>query len=298
MDGRTNAHTDAHTDLRATTLFPPLSGTHKTPSEIALHIGDISESSVRRIIRDDLQLRPLKKIKGQRLSVDDCVNRVEKCGKLLRIYTRSVLEKAFFSDEKIFKVQQLYNAQNDRVYAPVDDPKSSVASERLICERSGFPEYVMVSVSVSKRGKTNIHFVDLDAKVNGEYYRNKMLRKMIPQMNSITDGEDYLFMQDGARAHTARATIELLESECQLQCLYPEWWPANSPDLNPVDYCVWAELERRVFKGRRITTIDELKLALKAEWKLFPQTIINNSIDAFHGRIRRVVELNGGQIEK
>ena len=95
-----------------------------------------------------------------------------------------------------------------------------------------------------------------------------------------------------------KSTLELLESQCQLQLLYPDMWPANSPDLNPVDYCIWAELERRVYKGRRITTIDELKAAIKIEWKNFPQSTIDNAIDAFPGRVRAVIETNGGHIEK
>ena len=146
------------------------------------------------------------------MSEADCEKRAEKSSNLLRIYTQPVLKNAFFSDEKILKVQQLYNAQNDRIYAPKDAPRLSVVAERLICERSGFPKHVMVSVSVSKLGKTDIHFVDLNAKVNGEYYRNELLGKMIPEMDSIAGDEYYLFMQDGAQAHTARATIEFLHS--------------------------------------------------------------------------------------
>ena len=119
---------------------------------------------MRRIIRDDLKLRPLKKIKGQRLSEADCEKRAEKSSNLLGIYTQPVLKNTFFSDEKIFKVQQLYNTQNDRIYAPKDAPKSSVVAEQLICERSGFPKHVMVSVSVSKLGKTDIHFGWLERK--------------------------------------------------------------------------------------------------------------------------------------
>ena len=42
-------------------------GTHRTPAEISLEL-DIAETSVRRIISDDLELRPLKKIKAQCLS--------------------------------------------------------------------------------------------------------------------------------------------------------------------------------------------------------------------------------------
>ena len=119
-------------------------------------LGDVSESSVRRIIHDELKLRPLKKIKGQKLSSLDCKKRQERCAELLGVYTDEVLETAFFSDEKIFKVQQLYNGQNDRIYAPQDQLKSSVDPKRIICERSGYPMYVMVSVSVSKVGKTKL----------------------------------------------------------------------------------------------------------------------------------------------
>ena len=69
-------------------------------------------------------------------------------------------------------------------------------------------------------------------------------------------------------------TIELLERQDQLRPLYPHKWPANSPDLNPVDFCIWGELEQRVFKGRLITTMEELKKAIRVEWKAFPQQIV------------------------
>jgi len=29
----------------------------------------------------------------------------------------------------------------------------------------------------------------------------------------------------------------------------PALWPANSPDLNPVDYQIWAKLQERVYPG-------------------------------------------------
>ena len=105
----------------------------------------------------------------------------------------------------------------------------------------------MVSVGVSKLGKTSIYFVDLKEKVDWQYYRNKILKKMIPKMDRLAAGKQYLFMQDGARAHTAGETIELLKSQDHLQPLLPEMWPPNSPDLNPVDFCIWGELERRVY---------------------------------------------------
>ena len=43
------------------------------------------------------------------------------------------------------------------------------------------------------------------------------------------------FMQDGATAHTAKLSLEMLKDKKQLQLLEHDNWPPNSPDLNPVD---------------------------------------------------------------
>ena len=58
-------------------------------------------------------------------------------------------------------------------------------------------------------------------------------------------------------------------------------WPPNSPDLNPVDYCVWSALEQNVYRGRRIENTIELKEATLQEWEALPQAVINNAIDGF-----------------
>ena len=84
-------------------------------------------------------------------------------------------------------------------------------------------------------------------------------------------------MQEGARAHTANDTIELLNNQDYLQLLTPDMWPPNSPDLNPVDYSIWGGLERRIYKGRRITDLEQLKNAIIEEWGRFPQETISNS---------------------
>ena len=70
---------------------------------------------------------------------------------------------------------------------------------------------------------------------------------MIPQMNRLAKWKEYRFMQDGARAHTAILSLDMLGHEKKLQLLEPEKWPANSPDLNPVDYGIWGILEQNVY---------------------------------------------------
>ena len=102
----------------------------------------------------------------------------------------------------------------------------------------------MVSVVVSKVGKSSIFFVQHGAKINGgAYYREKLLASMIPEMDRLTGYQPYVFVLDGARSHTANETVRFLNQQQYLTLLQPNMWPSNSPDLNPVDYCIWSALE-------------------------------------------------------
>ena len=232
---------------------------------------DIPRALIRRIIVEDLKLQPFKKIKGQQIDTRTKEKRIERCPNLFRVFTKQVLETAFFIDEKIFKVTQLLNVQNDRIYAPSAYKKSTIENKRLYVERSGFPMSLMVSVAVSKVGKSSIFFVEPGAKVNGAYYREKLLASMIPEMDRLTEYQPYVFKQDGARSHTLNETVRFLNQQRYLTLLQPNMWPPNSPDLNPVDYCVWSALERNVYRGRRFVNTIELKEAILQEWKHYPK---------------------------
>ena len=195
-------------------------GTHATPNEIS-KIMDIPRTLIRRIIAEDLKLQPFTKIKGQRIDARTKEKRIERCPNLLRVFTKQVLERAFFSDEKIFKVTRLLNVQNDRTYAPSAYKKSTIENKRLYVERSGFPMSLMVSVAVSKVGKSSIFFVQPGAKLNGAYYREKLLASMIAEMDRLTGYQPYMFMQDGARSHTANETVRFLNQQRYLTLLQP-----------------------------------------------------------------------------
>ena len=45
-------------------------------------------------------------------------------------------------------------------------------------------------------------------------------------------------------------------------------WPANSPDLNLVDYCIWGKLQGHVYRNR-IRDMDQLKSSLIEEWEQY-----------------------------
>ena len=202
-------------------------GTHQTPAEIAAELG-IHRKQVQQMIDEDLQLKPLRKHKAQSLSDEDMEKRDTRSKRLLKKYTKEVLETAFFSDEKIFKVKQQYNSKNDVCYVPKTMKKSEVPDERLLVQQSGFPQKIMVSVCISKAGKTKLFFVDPGTEVDASYYANVLMKKMIPQMDRRANGKKYLFMQDGARAHTAKLTLDKLEKQKHLQLLQPQDWPQTA----------------------------------------------------------------------
>ena len=65
----------------------------------------------------------------------------------------------------------------------------------------------------------------------------------------------------------------------------PNLWPPNNPDLNPVDYKIWGIVQQRVYQTQ-VHNIDELKQHLFRVWHCIDQTIIDNAIDEWSGRLR------------
>ena len=90
-------------------------GTYEGQRNIGRIIG-ISQSSVNRICRQSLGLTAFRKTKFQDLSDADKLKRVIREKRLLRFITVANVNRTFFT-EKLFKLNQTWNTQNDRVDA-------------------------------------------------------------------------------------------------------------------------------------------------------------------------------------
>ena len=78
-----------------------------------------------------------------------------------------------------------------------------------------------------------------------KYYRDELLsNNILPAIRQI-GGEQLIFQQDNAPVHWALDAVEFLRRSAP-QFIAPDFWPPNSPDLNPVDYKIWGVMQKRV----------------------------------------------------
>jgi len=202
----------------------------------------------------------------------------------------------WFTDEKVFTVASPVNAQNDRVYSSATW-KKDINVDSLVRPRQHFSKSVMVSVGVSRMGKTSVVFVEPGAKINSQYYCEKVLGQgLLPDIRTRCGRYKWTLQQDGAPSHTARSTVQYLQRE-NINFIESNMWPPNSPDLNPVDYAVWGALQEMVYHRKTFTSVQELKRAIVTAWQQLSQAFLDRSIGEWRRRLENVVQCNGGHIE-
>jgi len=207
----------------------------------------VSRTTVSRIIHKNLKLKCLKR---QELTSANLDARLKRCKQLLRKFPIHTVDFIWFTDEKVFTVAPPSNTQNDQVYVPSTTLKRNVNAERLLRTRPTFSHSVMVSVTVSKLGCSDLFFVAPGVKVDGAYYRDTLLtQQMLPAIRRMSghSRDCFVFQQDSAPAHRALDTIQLLCRETP-DFIRPELWPPNSQDLNPVDYKIWGLMQDCIYQ--------------------------------------------------
>ncbi len=97
----------------------------------------------------------------------------------------------------------------------------------------------------------------LKSTVNAAIYQETLEHFMLPSADKLYGDADFIFQQDLAPAHTAKGTKSWFNDHV----LY---WPANSPDLNPIDN-LWGIVKRKM-RDTRPNNADDLKAAIKVTW--------------------------------
>ena len=170
-------------------------GIHKSQRKIGNAIG-ISQTSVHRITKE-LDLKAYKRIQVSRRDETVKQKRKIRSKNLDKRFTKKDVERMFFTDEKDFTIEVARNRQNDVVYG---HKKKEIPVGRLYHETSRFSKKVMVSVGVSMRGQTRIHFIDMSkTKVNSECYIKLLDDNLLPDCCTLYPDNDLSFNKMGLR---------------------------------------------------------------------------------------------------
>ncbi len=121
-----------------------------------------------------------------------------------------------------------------------------------------FPQSVMIRAVMSSAGVSPLCF--LKSTVNAAIYQEILEHFMLPSADKLYGDADFIFQQDLAPAHTAKGTKSWFNNH-GVTVLD---WPANSPDLNPIEN-LWGIVKRKM-RDTRPNNADDLKAAIKATW--------------------------------
>ncbi len=141
--------------------------------------------------------------------------------------------KVLFSDESKFCIS--FGNQGLRVW------RKSGEAQNPSCLKSSvkFPQSVMIWAAMSSAGVGPLCF--LKSTVNAAIYQEMLEHFMLPSANKLYGDTDFIFQQDLAPAHTAKATKSWFNDH-GVTVLD---WPANSPALNPIEN-IWGIVKRKM----------------------------------------------------
>ena len=253
-------------------------------------VTNMSSTTVLKVLKEDLKLRPYKKRKIHGMSEAQKQKRFHRT-KVLLDWRRD--DEIIFSDEKLFLLQESFNPQNDRIWSSsIED----IPADKRSIKRFQNASSVMVWGAICKRGKLPLIFIEKGVKINQQYYLDNVLKShLLVEAKKLFGDEYYCFQQDGAPAHTAKSVQEWCEENLP-DFIPKDEWPPSSPDLNPLDFFVWGYMLQNL-KTKKIHSLDSFKKAIMKIWDEIPMSHIRAACDSFFKRLELVRSNNGGTIE-
>ncbi len=187
--------------------------------------------------------------------------------------------KVLFSDESKFCIS--FGNQGPRVW------RKSGEAQNPCCLKSSvkFPQSVMIWAAMSSAGVGPLCF--LKSTVNAAIYQEILEHFMLPSADKLYGDADFIFQQDLAPANTAKGTKSWFNDH-GVTALD---WPANSPDLNPIEN-LWCIVKRKM-RDTRPNNADELKATVKETWTSIPPQQCHKLITSMPRWIEAVIKAKG-----
>ena len=261
-----------------------------------------SKDTVYRYLTKDLGARAYRRCIVPKLSPLNISQRLKFC-KDHKKWKAEDWKNVLFSDESPFELDHPPNRKNAVIYAKNREDVDPVP-------KSKFSKKLMVWGMIGPEGVSKLHVATPGTKIDATYYREIILKQyMLPALQKkanrgsilmkkmAPDMSRAIFQQDGARCHTAAVNEEWLKENIENY-----WakgvWPANSPDLSPIEN-VWAILQDKVNEiDPPPSTLEALEKILKDAWSKISPEVLENLYNSMPGRIQAVLEAKGSNVIK
>lgn len=146
----------------------------------------------------------------------------------------------------------------------------------------------MVWGSMAAGGVGN--FVQIPTTMNKEVYLQILENNLLQSATKLRLGRRFTFQQDGDPKHTAKLVTKWLQTK-KIKVME---WPAQSPDLNPIEH-MWFELENRIRKRHdQPKSAKDLLNILEEEWLKIPESVTRNLVESMPRSVAAVIKANGG----
>jgi len=140
-------------------------------------------------------------------------------------------------------------------------------------------------------------FLEKGMRMGSKEYLEEVLKAHVkPWIDAnFPDATNVVLMQDGAPCHTSKVVQKWLSENINF---WPkDVWPPSSPDLNPLDFSIWAYVQAKSCDQQH-PNLDHLKASVTEVWNNLSVTYIRNFCKRFRPRVEAVVAAEGGYIDK
>jgi transposase len=236
----------------------------------------ISRETVRRIARD-AGLQPYHRAKKPLL--------IERHRLLRRKFAREHRtrdwDNGVFSDETTFWLFPLPNRKTDVVWArsAADVPPAEI------------PKHVPrinAYMAFSVYGKSRMRFFKKN--LNKELYVDILEDTLQPFVDREMAHRPWFYVHDRDPKHTSYVASDWL-AEHQSEKLPTDWFPPNSPDLNPAEN-LWSTLGNAV-RAHHPTTLEQLQRVIRDEWRRVDSGDLAALVGSMPDRLKAVRDAKG-----
>lgn len=192
-------------------------------------------------------------------------------------------DKVVFSDESSFTVKPV--TSHDRVWRKEG---TRFDQANMVPTFKSGRSSVSIWAAFSSHGRTPL--VQTSGTMNQEKYRSILESSLIPfATEHYGSASEIIFQQDNCGPHRAKSIKAYMEAS-NIDVMK---WPAQSPDINPIENA-WAFLKKRVReRSTNCTTADDLFQVLCEEWLSIPDAYFLSLVRSMPKRARALIDNKG-----